>query len=230
MAHLLQVQEAVPAQVRGLEQLHCNRVGPPLGLSLSPSALPKPLQGLPTQPVWGAALSPPEWGLGWGLPSGAGCLLPRELGAYRPHLGIFLGESEKASPQMTGTRRAEDAGAWSQDQCTGNAGQAVWPGPGPWGGGHWSGPSPHPCRRLAFQPQAHQRLLCRRPLGTALYGTHWAHSPAAWLGEVSRDEGSVRALEEGPGLLSPLTPHAQGFPEFCSHANRPEAAGGQGWA
>ena len=172
---------------------------PRLGLSAPPSALPGAAHSAP-------ALSPPAPG-----PQLGGChqeqdaCCPGELWTCELHLGIFLDGSGKAGPQTTGTSR-KDSRAWSQDQCVGNARQAGWPGPSPWGGGPWSRPSPHPCRRLAFQHQAHQRLLCWGLLGTAVHGTHWAHSPAASLGEVSREEGSAGALEDGPRLPSPLTP------------------------
>ena len=48
-------------------------------------------------------------------------------------------------------------------------------------------------------------------------------------GEVSREEGSVKAPEEGPELLSPPTRRLcpKGFPEFCSHASYPEGPGGR---
>lgn len=48
-------------------------------------------------------------------------------------------------------------------------------------------------------------------------------------GEVSREEGSVKAPEEGPELLSPPTRRLcpKGFPEFCSHASCPEGPGGR---
>lgn len=115
----------------------------------------------------------------------------------KSHPGIFLGGSGKAVPEPQGPVRLGWQGL-ELDWCSGNA---VWLGPRPQGGGHWSGLSPHPCRRLTFQRQARQRLLCWGLLGTALHGTHWAHSPAGPLGEVSG--GSARAAEAIHALLCP---------------------------
>ena len=185
MADLLQVQKAVPAQVCGLEQLHCNRAGGS-GMPARPPSSPHLLlpflqRGCLPGLFWEAAQSPlPPPDGGFHQEQGACC--PRKLWTCKPHLGMFLSGSGKAVSLATGTSQAADSGPWSRDQHIGKARQAVWLGRRPWGGGQWSGPSPHPCHRLAFQRQAPQRLFCWGLLGTALYGTHWSHSPEGWAG------------------------------------------------
>lgn len=185
VANLLQVQEAVPAQVCGLEQLHCNRAGgsetPPQPPSLPPSSLTWSLEGLPAWPVLGSRPEPLRAGA---TPRGChqeqGICCPGKPWTCRLHSGIFPAGLGRLCPSYRvkpGRRRQGLEPGLVHRQCL--AGREV--GPRPWGGGHWGGPplAPH---RLAFQRQARQRPLCWGLLGTALYGTHWAHSPAGRAG------------------------------------------------
>lgn len=114
VANLLQVQEAVPAQVCGLEQLHCNGAGRS-GTSAQPPPPPLtwPRQGLPFRHVLGATPG------GCPQEQGAGC--PGELWTCKMHLGIFLGGSGKAVPQPQGRVRLGQQGL-DQGRCWGNVG------------------------------------------------------------------------------------------------------------
>lgn len=113
-ADLLQVQEAVPAQVCGLEQLHCNRA---LGSGTTaqpppspPHPLIRPLEGLPTWPPLGSCTEPPR---GEATPVGH----HQEQGACHPK-ALWTCKFTQASfweglSQATGTSQAGDCGAWS---------------------------------------------------------------------------------------------------------------------
>lgn len=107
--NLLKVQEAVPAEVCGLEQLHCNRAGGS-GTSAQPRSPPHlpslgPLRGCPLDLFWGATLSPPELGPQLGAAI-------RIRGAMDPQVssGHLSGWTWEGCAHATGTSQAGTAG------------------------------------------------------------------------------------------------------------------------
>lgn len=132
--------------------------------------------------------------------------LPSEAGHLPPRGAVGL---QVASRHLSGSVWGRHAPSYrAEPGCRPRAGPTlgpcratVWLEPTLCGGGHRSGLSPHPCHRLAFQRQECQRLLCWGLLGTAPHGTHWAHSLAGQLGEVSW--GRAGAVEPAHALLRP---------------------------
>lgn len=162
------------AQVRGLEKLHWSRTETQEllshhSLSIFPSG-PFRAQGVsPSSPAREASVK------------------------WRPRLKAVIKGQFLLGSGVTAVTRAIDLNlhpGQSGKRCPGPQGegsQAQTAGPGSlfgYGkklvlkpGETAEQPTPHPCHRLAFKHPSHQSRLCWGLLGTALYGTHWAHSP-----------------------------------------------------
>jgi len=217
-AHLLQVQEAVPAQVCGPEELHCDRAGgsgTQLGLSLPPSALPGPLQRLPTQPVQGSCPKPPRVGprLGTAIRSRVPVAPGSRGPASRIRASFWVGLG-RLVPKLQGHTRLKTTGPGAK------TGAQAMPG-GQCGRGQAGGEEgTRAARPLTPATGWHSstRLTKGSFVGGCLAQPRTEHTGPILLqpelGEVSREEGSARAPEEGPGLPSPLTPRAPGIPRI----------------